>query len=408
MSKNSGFLHASLRFVAHSARLVTQGPATYWLWLGFLILLIVSGISGYLTQLDQGLIVTAMRDPVSWGMYIGNFTFLVGVAAAAVILVIPAYIYNWKPIKEIVIFGEILAVSAILMCILFVMVDIGRPDRFWHIMPLIGTLNFPESLLAWDILVLTAYFFLNFFVVTYLLYKAYNGEPFNKKIVWPLVILSIPLAVSIHTVTAFLFNGLAARSFWNASILAPRFLASAFCSGPAIMVVLFQVLRRTTNLEFKNEAIWKVAELMAYALAFNLFLLGAEVFKEFYSDTHHLLPFLYMFKGLGGHDPIVQYVWAAVLLQILAFVLLVVPRTRKNLVTLNIGCLALWGGVYIEKGMALVIPGFTPSTLGQIYEYTPTLTEIQVTAGVFSVGFLAFTLMLKVAVPITTGKFAVK
>ncbi|RME21204.1 MAG: polysulfide reductase [Deltaproteobacteria bacterium] len=393
-------------FAKGSVKLIVKGPPAYWAWLAFLLALLAAGIVAYLHQLNHGLITTAMRDPVSWGMYIGNFTFLVGVAAAAVVLVIPAYVYDWKPIKEIVILGEILAVSAIVMCVLFVTVDIGRPDRIWHILPLVGSMNFPISLLAWDVIVLSGYGLLNFFIVTYYLSKLYNKKPYNKKVLWPLVIVSIPMAVSIHTVTAFLYNGLAARPYWNASILAPRFLASAFCSGPAIMLILLQVLQRATSFEIKKEALWKIAELMAYAMFINLFLLGAELFKEYYSDTEHLLFHKYAFHGIGEHKAIVPFMWTALFFQITAFLLFLIPRTRKSVLGLNLGCLLIYGGVYIEKGMGLVIPGFTPSTLGEIYEYTPSFNEITVTAGVFAAGFLVFTLMCKVAVPILLGEFS--
>src|ERR1019366_2120078 len=210
----SGFTRGSLKLISHGNRF-------YWLWLGFLALLMVSGALAYAAQVRMGLELTAMRDQVSWGFYIGNFTFLVGVAAAAVVLVIPAYIYDWKPIREIVIYGELLAVSAIIMALLFVLVDIGRPDRFWHLLPPLGRLNWPVSLLAWDVIVLNIYFLLNFVVVTHIIYRAFYGRPYIKSIVVPLVLLSIPMAVGIHTVTAFLFNGLAARPYWNSSILAP-------------------------------------------------------------------------------------------------------------------------------------------------------------------------------------------
>ncbi len=394
------------KFTKGSIRLVLHGPSVYWLWLAFLVGLIIAGLGAYIHQLDQGLVVSSMRDQVSWGVYIGNFTFLVGVAAAAVVLVIPAYIYNWKPIKEIAILGELLAISAIVMCILFVTVDVGRPERVWRLIPVLGSLNFPTSLLAWDVLVLAIYGFLNLFIATNILFKSYTGREYNHRLIIPLIFLSIPLAVSIHTVTAFLYNGLAARPYWNASILAPRFLASAFCSGPAIMLILLQILKRFTRFEIKDEAIWKIAELMAYAVFISLFLLGAELFKEYYSDTHHLLFHEYAFGGLKGKHAIVPYMWLAMALQVLAFVLLLIPKTRKSFVGLNVGCLAVYGGVYIEKGMGLVIPGFTPDTLGEIYEYTPSLTELLVTAGVFAIGFLMFTLMLKVAVPIALGEFS--
>src|SRR5680860_1639174 len=209
-------------------RQVFTGSRNYYLWVGFLGFWILLGLGAYVIQLKEGLIVTAMRDQVSWGFYLSNFTFLVGVAAAAVLLVIPAYIYNFKPIKEIVLFGEMLAITAIFMCIMFIMVDLGRPDRVWHILPFIGTMNFPASMLAWDVLVLNGYLFSNLAVVMYVMYRIAHNKDYSMAVVRPLVILSIPWAVSIHTVTAFLYNGLPARPFWNASILAPRFLASAF------------------------------------------------------------------------------------------------------------------------------------------------------------------------------------
>jgi Ni/Fe-hydrogenase subunit HybB-like protein len=392
-------------FARGSLKLVMRGNQAYWLWLGLLGVLIVSGVLAYAAQVSTGLGLTAMRDQVSWGFYIGNFTFLVGVAAAAVILVIPAYVYDWKPIREIVIYGELLAISAITMCLMFVLVDIGRPDRFWHLIPPFGHLNFPSSILAWDVLVLNLYFLLNFVVATHILYRAFHGKPYIRQLVAPLVLLSVPMAVGIHTVTAFLYNGLAARPYWNSSILAPQFLASAFCSGPAILLVVLQLLRRFTHFEIRDEAIWKIAELMAYAMFLNLFLHGAEAFKEFYSNTQNLLFTRYWYLGLGAHHTLVPFAWTAVTLNLLAFGLFISPATRHNWVTLNIGCLATYAGVYIEKGMGLIIPGLTPDALGEIYVYYPTMTELRVAAGIFAVGFLLFTLMLKVAVPISLGEF---
>jgi molybdopterin-containing oxidoreductase family membrane subunit len=289
------------------------------------------------------------------------------------------------------------------MALLFVTVDIGRPDRFWHLIPLLGKWNAPSSLLAWDVLVLNLYFVLNLVIVTHLVWRAHGGRPHAR---WAtvLILASIPLAVSIHTVTAFVYNGLAARPYWNSAILAPRFLASAFCSGPAIILVLLQILRRTTRLHITNEAIWKIAELMAYAMFLNLFLFGAEVFREYYSATHHLLFSRYAFSGLDGHTTLVPWTWLSLALSLAAFFLFLVPRTRKHPVTLNLGAFMIYAGVYIEKGIALVIPGFTPSTLGEIYEYFPSRVELMVAAGIYGAGFLVFTLLVKVAIPIVTRK----
>ena len=388
------------RFFGYSVREVTRGRRSYWIWVGGLAAVMVLGLLAYLRQYDEGLVTTAMRDQVSWGFYIGNFTFLVGVAAAAVLLVIPAYVYHWKPIKEVVILGELLAISAIIMCGMFVMADVGRPDHAWHLIPGIGRLNVPSSLLAWDVLVLNGYLLLNIVIVTNLLFALFRGKEPNTKVFYPLVLLSIPAAIGIHTVTAFLYNGFPARPFWNASILAPRFLASAFCSGPAVLLILMQLLRRVTRFEIQDSAIWKVAELMAYAMFLNLFLLGAEVFKEVYSGTEHAIHMQYMFAGIGEHDTIVPYMWLSVFCSIVAFLLFLIPRTRRRPVTLNLGCVLIFVGVYLEKGMGLVIPGLTPDTLGEIYEYSPTANELLVSAGILSTGSLVFTLLVKVATPI--------
>lgn len=382
---------------------IARGGRYYYMWLGLLGFLMLLGGGAYLVQLKNGLIITAMRDQVSWGLYISNFTFLVGVAAAAVLLVIPAYLYNFKPIKEIVLFGELLAVTAITMCILFIIVDMGRPERVWHILPVIGAMNFPRSLLAWDVVVLNGYLGINLFVSFYVLYKIAHSTDYNMNVVKPLVMLSIPWAVSIHTVTAFLYNGLAARPFWNASILAPRFLASAFCSGPAVMIIVFQIIRKISKLDIENRALHKIAELIAYAMGINLFLLGAEVFKEFYSGTVHMAPMEYMYFGLHGKVKLVPWMWAASIFNITAFFLFLRPKTRENFFYLNTACVLVIIGVYIEKGMGLVVPGFVPGALGEIYEYSPTDLEIMITIGIWAAGALFYTLLLKIAIPIYTG-----
>lgn len=398
-------MKAVFRFFSESVRIVARGNAAYYAWMVFLLFCLAQGLLAYGDQWRSGLIVSNMRDPVSWGFYIANFTFLVGVAAAAVLLVIPAYIYDWKPIKEVVIFGELLAIAAIFMCLLFVLVDMGRPERLWHLLPWVGKPNFPSSLLAWDAMVLNAYLLINLVVASYLLFCTFQGRAYNKRIVVPLVILSIPAAIGIHTVTAFLYNGMSSRPYWNSAILAPRFLASAFCSGPAILLILFQILRRISRFEIRDDAIHKIAELMAYAMAVNLFLFGAEIFKEFYSNTTHVVHYQYLLFGLHGHpSPIAPYAWASLAMSIVAFLLFIFPRTREAPLTMNAGCLLIYFSMYFEKGAALIIPGYTPDTLGQVYSYVPSPTEVRVAVGIFGAGFLLFTLMVKVSIHLLFGR----
>jgi molybdopterin-containing oxidoreductase family membrane subunit len=394
-----------LRFLAGCARLVTRGGRVYWAGVSFLLVTIGVGLAAYVHQARVGLAATHMRDQVSWAFYVGNFTFLVGVAAAAVLLVIPAYVYHWKPIKEVVVLGELLAVSALVTCLLFILVDMGRPERFTHIVPFLGRPNWPRSMLTWDALVLNVYLVVNLAVAGHTLYRAFHGREYDRRFVVPLVLFSIPMAVAIHTVTAFLYSGMVARPYWNEAILAPRFLASAFSSGPAVMLVLFQVLRRTVGFPIRDEAIWKIAELMAYAMFVNLFLQGAEIFKAYYSASEHLVFTQYVWSGIGEHRALVPFAWLGLACSVVAFVILLVPGTRRRFVTLNVGCVLVWIGVYVEKGMGLVIAGMTPDVLGEIYEYTPSATELLVAAGVFAVGSLVFLALVKIAVPILYGTF---
>ena len=406
MEKLRELLNETWHFYKRTLILVATGSKLYYAWCFSLLAIIIAGLLFYMKQHDVGLIATNMNDQVSWGLYIANFTYLVGAAAAAVLLVVPSYVYQFKPIKEIVVLGELFAASSVMMAVLFVMVDLGRLDRFWHMLPLIGSMNFPESLLAWDVIALNGYLFLNIFIPVYLLVKFYYRKKPNWKFILPFILLSVPWAVGIHTVTAFLYNGLPARPFWNASILAPRFLASAFCSGPAIIIIIFQIIRKVSDIKLEHEALFKIAELIAYAMFLNLFLLGSELYKEYYSHSIHMAPVEYLFEGLHGHNLLVPWIWAAMTMNVVAFIIFLIPAARKRLITLNLGCLLVIIGVWIEKGPGFVIPGFVPDPLGEIHEYIPNLLELMVSFGIWALGLLVFTLLMKVAIPIETGEFS--
>jgi len=385
-------------------RTVVTGSREYKAWVGFLSLLALVGIVFVFRQIDQGLIATNMRDEVSWGWYIANFTFLVGVAAAAVVLVIPYYIYDFKPIGEIVLIGEIMAVAAVSMCLMFIVLDMGSAERFWHLIPMIGIFNFPQSILTWDVVVLNMYLVLNLTLVIYALSKIYAGKSYKTKLIMPFIFFSVPAAISIHTVTAFLYLGAPARPFWNTAVLAPRFIASAFCSGPAFMLIIFQIIRKTTKLKIADEALHKVAEIVTWCMAVNLFLLGSEVFKEMYSATAHIEPFNYLWNGLRGHSQLVPWIWTALIVNSIAFLILIIPSIRKNFFMLNIACAFIFIGVYIEKGMGLIFPGFIPGTLGEIYDYMPNAMELWISLGVWAIGLLIFTIGAKICIAIKTGE----
>ncbi len=402
-----GLVRNVFQLLGDYSRCWLKGPPIYYVWMLSLLIVVAVGGVAYLSQLREGLGITAMTNQVSWGLYISNFTFMVGVAAAAVLLIIPAYVYDWAPIKEIAVLGEGLAVSALIMCMIFVTLDLGRPERVWHLLPLVGKPNFPSSMLVWDIIVLTGYLLLNMGVPLYILVMIYSGKGTKDWLIMPLIFLSIPWAVGIHTVTAFLYNGFGGRPFWNAAILAPRFLASAFCSGPAISLLAFQAIRKFTRFKVKDEALFKIGEMICIAIAINLFLLGCEIFKELYTGSIHKSPIIYLYVGLHGHSALVPWIWTATGFNMLAFLIFLFPKTRKSFLTLNLGCILVVLGVWIEKGMGLIVPGFIPTPMGEIWEYTPNRSEILISAGVFAIGLFIYTLLLKVAVAIETGEMKI-
>ncbi|MBT4762476.1 MAG: polysulfide reductase NrfD [Bdellovibrionaceae bacterium] len=384
------------------------GGKKFYLWTGFLSVLIGLGFAAYTQQFQNGLIVTNLSDQVSWGAYIANFTFLVGVAAAAVLLVVPTYIYKRDDVKEVVLIGELLAISAIVMCLLFIIVDMGRPDRFMHIIPFIGRLNFPASILAWDVVVLNGYLILNLHIPGYLLYKMYKNQNPSKKYYMPFVIISIFWAVSIHTVTAFLYSGLGGRPYWNSAILAPRFLISAFASGPALMIIIFALINHFTNLKVKQSVSNLLLSILKVTLPINMFLLGSELFKEFYTDSTHALSAHYLFFGINGHAMLAPFIWSSILFSFIAMAIIFIPKLRNNKKILYVACVLTFIGIWIEKGMGLIIPGFIPTPIGDLVEYTPSMIEFLVSVGIWSIGGLIFTLMVKVAIAIQTGELREK
>ena len=372
------------------------GKPKYWIWIFCLLAVIGVGFLAYLWQLREGLGITGMSRDVTWGLYIAQFTFFVGVAASAVMVVLPYYLHNYKAFGKVTVLGEFLAISAVVMCSLFIFVDMGQPARILNVF-LYPTLSSP---MFWDSVSLGGYLLLNAVIALITLGSEQKGIA-PPKWIKPVIILSIPWAISIHTVTAFLYSGLPGRSFWLTAILAPRFLASAFAAGPALLILLCLVVRKLTRYDVGKEAIRKLAVIVAYGMLLNVFFLLMEVFTAFYSRIpEHMEHFQYLFAGLEGHGALVPWMWTSAILAVVSLVLLVIPRARNNETLLPVICGIVFVSLWIDKGLGLIVGGFIPSPLGMIEEYAPTLPEISITLGIWALGLLMITIFYKIALSV--------
>jgi Ni/Fe-hydrogenase subunit HybB-like protein len=370
-----------------------KGRQIYWGWLIFLLVFMGIGFVCYLYQFMEGLIITGMSRDVSWGFYISQFTYLVGIAAGGVMVVLPYYIHDYKAFGRITILGEFLAISAVIMCILFVFVDLGNPVRVMNVM-LYPTLN---SILFWDMIVLSTYFMLNL-VIGWNVLAAERKHIQYQKWVKALIYLAIPWAFSIHTVTAFLYQGLPGRHFWLTAILAARFLASAFASGPALLILLCLIVRKVTNFDPGKEQIKTLGGIVAYAMILNVFFCLLELFTAFYSNIPgHMHTWVYLFSGYQGYGKLVPWMWASAGFALVSLILLIIPATRRNLATLGAGCAAVIIATWIDKGLGMVVGGFIPNPFDKVTEYWPTTPEVFIVIGVWATGFFVLTILYKIA-----------
>ncbi len=375
---------------------VFKGTRRYGYWILFLLAIIGVAFGCYVYQFKNGLIITGMNRDVSWGFYIAQFTYLVGIAASGVMVVLPCYLHDYKAFARITVFGEFLAIAAVIMCLLFIFVDIGKPVRMLNVL----FYPTPHSILFWDMVVLNGYLLLNIFIGWNVLSAERKGVHYPDW-VKVLIYISIPWAFSIHTVTAFIYSGLPGRPYWLTAIMAARFLSSAFCAGPAFLVILCLIVRKVSNFDPGKEQIRTLGGIIAYAMILNVFFFLLELFTAFYSHIpEHMHPIIFLFKGLEGHGRLAPWMWTAAIFAFISLLLLIIPYTRRNEDTLLIACISVIIATWIDKGLGLVIGGFTPNPFGRITDYWPTKPEVMISIGVYAVGFLVLTLLYKMAVSV--------
>ncbi|BHH82161.1 sulfate reduction electron transfer complex DsrMKJOP subunit DsrP [Desulforhopalus sp. 52FAK] len=379
---------------------VLKGNSKYWMWLAFLSAFIAVGAICYLRQFFTGMGMTGMGRDLTWGLYISQFTFLVGVAAGGLMLVLPYYIHDYKAFGKITILGEFLAIGALIICLMFIMADIGQPLRglnmVWH--------PTPNSMLFWDMVVLWGYLILNG-LCGWVILTAERKQVKPPKWIYIFVYTSIPFAVSIHTVTAMLYCGLPGRHFWLTAITAPRFLASAFAAGPSIIVIACLIMKRVANFDAGKEAINKITTIIMYAAIVNAFFVLLEFFVGYYSNIPgHMHSLQYLFFGLEHHghvyNNLVPFMWTSVICCFGALAVFGYMKISKvyNEALIGLACAATFIALYLDKGLGFVMGGLVVSPLHEINEYVPTANEIGITLGIWATGFLIVTLLYKIAI----------
>jgi molybdopterin-containing oxidoreductase family membrane subunit len=379
-----------------------KGNNAYWMWLAFLSAFIAVGAVCYYRQFTFGMGLTGMGRDLSWGLYISQFTFLVGVAAGGLMLVLPYYIHNYKVFGRITILGEFLAIAAIVMCLMFILADIGQVQRGLNMIfhPT------PHSMLFWDMVVLLGYLSLNV-ICGWVILTAERKQVKPPKWVYIFVYISIPFAVSIHTVTAMLYCGLPGRHFWLSAITAPRFLASAFAAGPALIVVACLIMKRVANFDAGKEAINKLTTIIMYAALINAFFVVLEFFVGWYSNIPgHKHSLEYLFFGLEHHgivyNNLVPFMWSSVALcfgGLAVFGYMKITKMSNDLL-IAAGCIAIFVALWLDKGLGFVMGGLVVNPLDEIVEYIPTANEIGITLGIWATGLALVTILYKIAVSV--------
>jgi molybdopterin-containing oxidoreductase family membrane subunit len=373
-----------------------SGSRAYWLWVVALLVIMGIGALAYLRQFQEGLHVTGLSRDVTWGLYIAQLTFMVGVAASAVMVVLPYYLHNYKEFGKITILGEFVAIGSVITCMLFVFVDMGMPTRVLNV----ALYPTPNSPMFWDFIALFGYLVLNILISRVAL-DSERKSIAPPKWIKPFIILSIPWAISIHTVTAFLYSGLVARPFWMTAVMAPRFLASAFAAGPSLLILFCLVLRRFTKFDAGEKPIRTLAKIVTYAMAANVFLILMELFTALYSDIpEHVLHFQYLFFGIDGYTRLVPYMWVSSILAVASLTMLLIPKLRNNLKLLPVLAVMVFLSLWIDKGLGLIIGGFVPNPLGEVREYWPTVLEVAITAGIYAFGLLIVSVLYKVVLSV--------
>ncbi|OYT16574.1 MAG: polysulfide reductase [Bacteroidetes bacterium 4572_77] len=395
----------------------------FWLWMGFLGLILILFGYAYFLQLRDGLGVTAMRDYVSWGLYIANFVFFVAASLVGMLISAVLGLLQQKWVKPITRVSEIIALGFVLIAGIVIITDMGRPERFLNLF-IHGRLQSP---IVWDVTVILTYTAIS--TLLFLLplipdlaflkkrmkdmpkwqYNLYNilslgwiGTPDQYKLLHKsirmLSIIIVPVALSIHTVTSWLFAA-TLRPGWDTTIFGPYFVAGAFVAGAAAVIILMNILRSSFKLQdyftdhhfdMMGRLLVLVSLLYAY-FNVNEFLVPAYKMKS--GEAVHLYS---LFQGAYA-----GLFWAIQIIGMGLPIIFMMFKSWRKPGRLTFISVIVLIAAFIKRYI-IVVPTLLHPYLPiqnvpeKFHEYFPTWIEISVTAGAFAMALIIITILLKI------------
>jgi len=400
-------------------------PLSFKIWVGSLLTIIGVAIWAYIIQLNEGLAVTGMGDYVSWGLYIASFVFFVAVALVGMLISAVLGLLGQKWIIPFSRIAEMIALAFVMLAGIVIVIDMGRPDRLLNVF-MHGRFQSP---IVWDITVVQVYIFISILLLLLPMlpdlaiirnhmkkdlpkwqWNMYNilslgwvGTPGQYKIMHStirvLLILIVPVAMAIHTVTSWL-SAMTLRSGWDSTIFGPYYVTGAFVAGTGALAVAAYFIRRAYHLEnymtdFHFDKLGKLIVLVSLVyLYFNLNEFWVPAYKMKTADAHHL----HTLFSLHGEYGVMFY-----LTQMFGLILPIFfglfKRFRKPFPLMLIGVSIVIGAWF--KRVIIIVPTLIHAYLPiqnvpeHFHEYIPTGIEITITVGVIAVAVLIVTVLAK-------------
>jgi molybdopterin-containing oxidoreductase family membrane subunit len=365
-----------------------SGPR-YWAFVSLLGCGFALGLMAWGAALTNGGAVMGMRDQYPWGLWFVNYMFYIGLSAGGLIVYASVHLFGAEQFRPLSRIAVLQAGVLVMMALLGIITDMERPWRaIWMLLTPNPTSPFVYTGSAAGIYMVIA------FIDLWVIISGKGGE----KLAFRMTLVALPLAIYLHTTTAFVLAMNKSRELWHSAMLVPIFLTSATASGVALLLIFAYVLQATKVMKFKSSMFRSLSTLLATVMAIDLFMLVVEILTIFWPTSSQPGEALRMGQFLWG-----QYAWAflpVLVLGIGAFVLLSRRKTR-HIPAVQLTAAVLYVVAVAFKRYSLMAMGFSITSLGQATTtFMPSPVEIGLAVGILSLGLLVVTAAVKV-LPLT-------